>query len=150
MKRLALASLAVLLSVPVIASSAIAFTERLDEGVNKVRPTFSALGDGASTQPAAAQTLPENIDCIKEGDTTALNDRFDEARRQNLDLALNDRFEDARRQNLDLALNDRFDEARRQNLDLALNDRFEDARRQNLDLALNDRFDEARRQNLNS
>jgi hypothetical protein len=116
MKRLALASLAVLLSVPVIASSAIAFTERLDEGVNKVRPTFSALGDGASTQPAAAQTLPENIDCIKEGDTTALNDRFDEARRQNLDLALNDRFEDARRQNLDLALNDRFDEARRQNL----------------------------------
>jgi ABC-type phosphate transport system auxiliary subunit len=116
MKRLALASLVVLLSAPAIASSAIAFTERLEEGVNSVRPTSSALGNGVSTQPTTAQTLPENVDCIKEDDTTALNDRFDEARRQNLDLALNNRFDEARRQNLDLALNERFDEARRRNL----------------------------------
>jgi ABC-type phosphate transport system auxiliary subunit len=116
MKRLALTSLVVLLSSPAIASSAIAFTERFEEGINSVRPTSSALGNGVSTQPTTAQTLPENVDCIKEGDTTALNDRFDEARRQNLDLALNDRFDKARRQNLDLALNERFDEARRRNL----------------------------------
>jgi hypothetical protein len=100
MKRLALASLVVVLASPAIASSAIAFSERLEEGVNTVRPTSSALGNGGFSQPATAQTLPGNIDCIKEGDTTALNDRFDEARRQNLDLALNDRFDEARRRNL--------------------------------------------------
>jgi hypothetical protein len=115
MKRLALAALTATLFAPVIATSAIAFTERLEDGVNNVRQVSSTLGGGVVSQDAA-QTLPGNVDCIRDKDTTALNDRFDEARRQNLDLALNDRFDEARRQNLDLALNDRFDEARRRNL----------------------------------
>jgi phosphoglycerate-specific signal transduction histidine kinase len=46
--------------------------------------------------------------------TVALNDRFDEARREQLN-SLNDRFDEARRQNLN-ALIQRFDEARWQNL----------------------------------
>jgi hypothetical protein len=59
----------------------------------------------------------------------ALSDRFDEARRENLDkgvsteVSLTDRFDEARRENLDKGvsaetnLTDRFDEARRENLD---------------------------------
>jgi hypothetical protein len=98
MNRLALAALAITLFSPAIASSAIAFSERLESGVNTVRQPSSTLGTGIAPQGTPVQTLPENVDCIK--DTTALNDRFDEARRQNLDLALNDRFDEARRRNL--------------------------------------------------
>jgi hypothetical protein len=96
MKRLALAALVVTLFSPAIASSAIAFSERLEEGGNNIRPIVNMLGNGDFSQPTTEQVVP----CIKDGDTTALNDRFDEARRQNLDLALNERFDEARRRNL--------------------------------------------------
>jgi hypothetical protein len=81
----------------------------------------------------------------------ALTERFDEARRENLDkgisteVSLTERFDEARRENLDkgisteVSLTERFDEARRENLDkgisaeVSLTERFDEARRENLD-----------------
>jgi hypothetical protein len=135
MKRLALAALSITVLSGAIAPATFAFNDRLETGFTAARQNLGALNPQTTPDTAPntmAQNAPNQEDCLTKQGTTALNERFDRARRQNLDLALNDRFDEARRQNLDLALNDRFDEARRQNLDLALNDRFDEARRRNL------------------
>jgi hypothetical protein len=59
----------------------------------------------------------------------ALSDRFDEARRDNLNKGIS----------TEVSLSDRFDEARRDNLNKGIS----------TEVSLSDRFDEARRDNLN-
>jgi ABC-type phosphate transport system auxiliary subunit len=150
MKYLALAALSITVLSAVAVPSTFALNESVEKGVTGISQNSNTVRDGRVQEGTTVQNSPNQANLIQEEDITALNDRFERARRDNLDLALNDRFDRARRDNLDLALNDRFDRARRDNLDLALNDRFDRARRDNLDLALNDRFDEARRRNLES
>jgi hypothetical protein len=135
MKRLALAALSITVLSGAIAPATFALNDRLESGFMAARQNLGSLNNQTvqdSVQGTTAQNAPTQEDCLTRKGTTALNDRFDRARRDNLDLALNDRFDRARRDNLDLALNDRFDRARRDNLDLALNDRFDEARWRNL------------------
>jgi Spy/CpxP family protein refolding chaperone len=119
MKRLALAALSVTVLSSAIAPATFAFNDRLESGFTAARQNLGSLNNQTvpgGVQETMAQNAPIQEDCLTKQETTALNDRFDRARRDNLDLALNDRFDRARRDNLDLALNDRFDEARRRNL----------------------------------
>jgi Spy/CpxP family protein refolding chaperone len=63
------------------------------------------------------------------------------------DANLNQRFRDARTENLNNKLNPRFKEARTENLNNKLNPRFKEARTENLNNKLNDRFKQARDRN---
>jgi hypothetical protein len=63
------------------------------------------------------------------------------------DASLNQRFRDARTENLNNKLNPRFKEARTENLNNKLNARFRAARTENLNNKLNPRFKEARDRN---
>jgi hypothetical protein len=63
------------------------------------------------------------------------------------DASLNQRFKDARTENLNNKLNPRFRQARTENLNNKLNDRFRQARTENLNNKLNDRFKQARDRN---
>jgi hypothetical protein len=63
------------------------------------------------------------------------------------DASLNQRFRDARTENLNNKLNPRFKEARTANLNNKLNERFRRARTENLNNKLNPRFKEARDRN---
>jgi TolA-binding protein len=74
-----------------------------------------------------------------------LNQRFRDARTENLNNKLNPRFKEARTENLN-KLNQRFRAARTENLN-KLNPRFKEARNENLNNKLNDRFKQARDRN---
>jgi hypothetical protein len=117
MRYLALAALSVTFLSAVTVPSTFAQNESLEKGVVGTSRSSNIVGVGRVEKGAIAQNALSKTDCVQAEDITALNGRFDRARRDNLDLALNDRFDRARRDNLELALNDRFDEARRRNLE---------------------------------
>jgi hypothetical protein len=80
----------------------------------------------------------------------SLNQRFEDARTENLNNKLNPRFKEARTENLNNKLNERFRRARTENLNNKLNPRFKEARTENLNNKLNPRFKQARTENLNN
>jgi hypothetical protein len=117
MKYLALAALSLTVLSAATVPSTFALNEGSGKGVAVIRQDSITAEDDRVQEGRAVQHAPNKANRLQEEDITALSDRFERARRENLDLALNDRFDRARRENLDLALNDRFDEARRRNLD---------------------------------
>jgi hypothetical protein len=101
MKYLALAALSVTVLAAATVPSTFALNEPLGKGATGISQNLSTIRDSRRVEGTTVQNTPGNADCIREENTTALNDRFDRSRRDNLDLALNDRFDEARRRNLE-------------------------------------------------
>jgi hypothetical protein len=112
MKFLALSALTALTLAGATVPSTLAFNERLEEGTAGTQRNLNRLV-GQSNSGEEPTVNPG--DCIQGIQSDSSRDRTEGASRDTLN-ALNDRFDEARRQNLDIALNDRFDEARRHNL----------------------------------
>jgi hypothetical protein len=130
MKRTILAGLTVLSLAVAAASPASALSPRF-------RDAHRTHNDVTGNVVAAPELTTE----------ANLNDRFREARTENLNNKLNPRFRAARTENLNNKLNPRFRAARTENLNNKLNPRFRAARTENLNNKLNDRFKEARDRN---
>lgn len=101
MKYLALAALSVtVLSVSTVPST-FALNEPLEKGVTGISQSSNIVGAGRVQEGTTGQNTPSKRDCMQEEDITAVNERFNRAQRDNLELALNDRFDEARRRNLE-------------------------------------------------
>jgi TolA-binding protein len=127
MKRSILAGLTVLTLAVAAASPASALSPRF-------RDAHRTHNDQTGVVAAPELTTDAN-----------LNQRFRDARTENLNNKLNPRFKEARTENLN-KLNQRFRAARTENLN-KLNPRFKEARNENLNNKLNDRFKQARDRN---
>jgi hypothetical protein len=128
MKRSILAGLTVLTLAVAAASPASALSPRF-------RDAHRTHNDQTGVVAAPELTTDAN-----------LNQRFRDARTENLNNKLNPRFKEARDENLN-KLNPRFRAARTENLNNKLNPRFKEARNENLNNKLNDRFKQARDRN---
>jgi hypothetical protein len=101
MKYLALAALSVTILSAAILPSTFALNKSSEKGVSGIRQNSNTVENGRVQEGTTVQNTPSNDGCAQEENITALTDRFDRARRDNLDLALNDRFDEARRRNLE-------------------------------------------------
>jgi hypothetical protein len=113
MKYLALSALTVLTLAGATVPSTFALTERLEGATADSHRNLNLLVGQSSTDEVPTVT---HGDCIQGTQPDSSGDRIDGSDQSTLN-ALNERFDRARRQNLEIALNERFDEARRRNLD---------------------------------
>lgn len=85
MKYLALAALSVTVLSAATVPSTFALNEPLEKGVTDVSQNSNTVGNDMAQERTTVQSTPNKEGCIQEENITALNDRFDEARRRNLD-----------------------------------------------------------------